>query len=292
MKYKDLKGISYEEKSIQEAFLRRLYKSVGGRWVLKILISPVISKWLGIFLDTGISKVLIAPFINWNTLDMKPYVERNYHSYNDFFTREIKPEERMIDCDEAHLISPSDGKVSAYLLDENSRFQIKHTEYTLESLLRSKKLAHKYRNGYAVIIRLSVDNYHRYCYPADGVKSDNHAISGVLHTVNPIACETLPVYKENSRELTLIKSNYFGDLIQMEVGALLVGRICNYHQRGQIKKGQEKGKFEFGGSTIILLLEANHVEVDEVFLQNTKEGYETLIQMGASIGRSLSRKNT
>lgn len=83
-------------------------------------------------------------------------------------------------------------------------------------------------------------------------RSENIRISGILHTVNPIAVESVPVYHENTREYCLLKTERFGTLIQMEVGAMMVGRICNYHGPRYVKKGSEKGRFEFGGSTILL----------------------------------------
>ena len=96
--------------------------------------------------------------------------------------------------------------------------------YSVQSLLRDSKLADRYNGGVALIIRLSVDDYHRYSYPCSGVKSHNRKIKGVLHTVNPVVSKYLPVYLENSREYCMIRSPKFGDIIQMEVGALMVGK--------------------------------------------------------------------
>lgn len=280
MKYKDFSGKYYTEDNLQDRLLRKIYTSLWGRILIRPLITPLFSRAVGVFLDTSLSKVLIKPFIEMNQIDMKPYVKREYQSYNDFFTREIKPEERMIDYDETHLISPSDGKVSVYDLAHTGSFMVKHTQYDLESLLRSKKLAAKYQDSYALIIRLTVDNYHRYCYPTAGVKGPNHTIPGVFHTVNPIACETLPVYKENTREYTQLRSQRFGDVLLMEVGALMVGRIRNYHQQMRIKKGQEKGRFEFGGSTIIMVVDKKKVTLRDGMLENTARGFETIVRMG------------
>ena len=103
--------------------------------------------------------------------------------------------------------------------------------------------------------------------------------------MNPIANDYFPIYKENSRSYTIIKTELFGDIIQMEVGALCVGKIVNYHERKKVNRGEEKGKFEFGGSTVILLIEKNKVEIEQSILQNTKEGFETLIRMGQAIGK-------
>ncbi len=283
MKYRDLSGNIYIEESGQDVLLERLYGSLPGRMLLRPLVSPALSKAAGLFLDSGLSRFLIRPFIRKNHIDLSVYVKRKYRSFNDFFTREIRPEQRMIDYREDHLVSPADGRVSAFHLDGKGRFCVKHSIYSLASLLRDKRLAARYLGGYALVIRLCVDDYHRYCYPASGEKSRNVFLPGIFHTVNPAACGRLPVYHENAREYTLIKTEPFGTILQMEVGAMLVGRICNYHGSCQVEKGEEKGRFEYGGSTVILLLEPGKARPDRVFLENTAAGYETLIHMGEKI---------
>ncbi|MDO5409194.1 MAG: phosphatidylserine decarboxylase, partial [Lachnospiraceae bacterium] len=197
-----------------------------------------------------------------------------------------KNREKDREKDREILISPCDAKASVYPIDHGRRFRIKHTEYTLEQLLKSKKLASRYEGGTAVILRLTVDDYHRYCYAADGLKSEQTFIKGVLHTVNPAANDVYPIYKMNSREYCLLKTRHFGTILTMEVGALIVGKIQNEHGRCQVKKGQEKGHFEFGGSTIILLLQKDRVEIDHDLILNTESGYETIVKMGERIGKS------
>ena len=49
-----------------------------------------------------------------------------------------------------------------------------------------------------------------------------------------MALDQLPVYTENSREYTVIKTDTFGPVVQMEVGAMLVGRIVNYKEAGMV----------------------------------------------------------
>lgn len=100
-----------------------------------------------------------------------------------------------------HFVSPCDGKVSVSKLDEKSVFQIKHTRYTAERLLRNRKLAKAYAGGYLWVFRLSVEDYHRYIYIDRGVESESVRIPGVFHTVNPVANDVFPVYKENTRNI-------------------------------------------------------------------------------------------
>lgn len=162
----------------------------------------------------------------------------------------------------------------------------------MEQLLRNKKLADRYLGGYAMVFRLTVDDYHHYCYVADGEKSVNVTLPGVYHTVNPAANEVFPIYRENAREYTLLKTKEFGTILMMEVGAMMVGKITNLW-RGTcgVKKGQEKGRFEFGGSTIILLLQHGKVRLDHDLLENTEEGYETIVKMGERIGETRKRQH-
>lgn len=70
----------------------------------------------------------------------------------------------------------------------------------------------------------------------------------------------------------------------MEVGALLVGRIVNYHEKKEVKRGEEKGRFEFGGSTVILCLEKDKAVIDGDILSNSAAGIETVVKMGEKIG--------
>ena len=209
---------------------------------------------------------------------------RNFRSYNQFFTRRIKPGKRPIDYAPSHLISPCDSKLSVYEIDEHSIFRIKGSLYRVSDLLRNDFLARRFTGGYCMIFRLEVDDYHRYCYIDNGTKTGNTFIRGELHTVNPIALKRYNIYKRNSREYTVLHTENFGDVVQVEVGAMLVGRIKNHHKEHSFCRGEEKGMFEFGGSTIVLLIEKDRVKPDDDLLRNTAEGYETVVKYGETIG--------
>ncbi|WP_313757492.1 phosphatidylserine decarboxylase [Tissierella sp.] len=285
MKCVDRNGIIIKQNKSQDKILKFLYGSKMGRIILVQLIKPKFSIAMGKVLNHPISKVLIKPFIKKNKINMSDYEVEKYSSYNDFFIRKIKADMRKIDQRSEHLISPCDGKLSVYNIDKNSCFVIKNTSYTIESLLRNKKLADRYEGGLLLLFRLTVDDYHRFCYIDDGIKSENHHIAGIFHTVNPIANEIFPIYKENTREFSILKSNNFGDLLIMEVGALLVGKIVNYHERSKVNRGQEKGRFEFGGSTIVVCVEQGRIIMDEDILENSKNEMETVVKMGEKIGK-------
>ena len=287
---KDRSGAPVCADDAQDKLLAALYGNPVGRMLLRPLVSPVVSKAAGRFLSSPLSVCLIRPFIRRNGIDMTQFEDTRYRSYNEFFSRKIRPEARTVDMDAQHLIAPCDSKLTALRITPDQRFTLKHTVYTLESLLRDRELAARYEGGWALIFRLTVDDYHRYCYAADGEKGDNVRIPGVLHTVNPIANDYYPIYKENSREYSTLRTEDFGDILMMEVGALLVGRIVNHHGAAQVRRGQEKGFFQFGGSTVVLLLEKDRAQIDGDILKNSMDGAETVVRFGERIGCTAAQE--
>ena len=287
MKQKTRDGVLTAREDGQDRLLAALYGHAAGRLLLKPLTAPCVSRLAGRLLSTKASCALIDPFIRRNHIDMSQFEDADYASYNEFFSRRIRPEARPVDMDPQHLISPCDSKLTVLPVTKDGRFTLKHTAYTVSSLLKNDALAGAYEGGYVLIFRLTVDDYHRYCYAADGEKTENTFIPGALHTVNPIANDYFPIYKENAREYTTLSTREFGDIVIMEVGALLVGRIVNHHGRASIRRGQEKGYFEFGGSTIVMLLKKDAAVIDSDILQNSAEGIETVVRFGEKIGAAL-----
>ena len=287
MDYRDRKGNDVSNKTGQDAYLEKLYGSVPGRFLMNVLAAPGVSKVVGRFMDSWLSTFMISSFIRKNHICLSEYERKKYRSFNEFFTRKIKAGKRPIDTEPSHLIAPCDGMITVYPIDLHTKMKIKNSTYTVASLLRNEKLASEYAGGYCVVIRLSVDNYHRYCYIDRAVKDRNHFIPGVLHTVNPAVLDHVMIYKENSREYCVMDTVNFGRVIQMEVGAMLVGRIRNNHNVAVVKRGQEKGRFDYGGSTVVLLFARDQVALDEDIMRNSSEGMETKICMGEKIGKAM-----
>ena len=262
-----------------------LYHTAPGRFILKLLVKPGLSKVCGKFLDTKASKVFIKPFIKNNHIDMSEYIDEDYKCFNDCFCRHIKPECRPVDMNPNNLVSPCDGLLSAYKITDGLVLPVKQSKYSIMGLLRNQELAREFEGGSCLVFRLCVNHYHRYSYMDDGTKGENVFIPGKLHTVRPIALESFPVFIENSREYTVMNTDNFGKTVQVEVGAMLVGKISNNMGAGAIKRGQEKGKFLYGGSTIILLVKKDAAIINEEYFEATAREEETPIKMGSVIGR-------
>ena len=227
MYYMDREGHRIKKTTSQDKFLKFVYTHTATRVLMRPLLLQAVSRLGGKLLNTKVSAVFAGLFARTHGIDLNKYEKQKFDSYNDFFTRKIKAEERPVNREDNVLISPCDGKVSVYPIHENGQFFIKHTPYTTHRLIRDAKLARHYMGGWAVVIRLTVDDYHRYCYVADGEKTYQRRIPGIFHTVNPIANDICPIYKMNSREYCLVKYEKLGTVLMMEVGALMVGKIRN-----------------------------------------------------------------
>lgn len=276
-------GERYNYNETQDHQLRLLYSSLIGRAALKVLTLPFVTHIGGSYMNSSFSKRKISSFIKANDIDMSEYQEKDYHSYNDFFTRKIKPEKRIINEESEVLIAPCDSKVTVYPIHKNLTLKIKESVYHLEDLLQAPSLASSYDGGTCLIFRLTVDDYHRYVFIDEGKQEQEHYIPGLFHTVNPIANDYYPIYKTNSRAYTILHTKNFGQVIQMEVGAMMVGRIVNHHQKTFLR-GEEKGYFEFGGSTIVLLFKEGSVTIDEDIVKHSLEHDEVKAQLGERIG--------
>ena len=261
------------------------YRTFLGRLLLKIVISKPISDLGGLYMNSRFSKIKINRFIDKNDINTFEYDDKKYKSYNDFFTRKVISCKRPIMSNKNALISPCDGKVLAYTINDDLTLKIKDSYYSIDTLV-NESIMEEYKGGSALVFRLSTDNYHRYCYIDSGTKGKNYHIKGVFHTVQPISLKNYNFFKTNSREYKILNTNNFDKVIQVEVGALMVGRIKNNHEEYEYKKGEEKGYFEFGGSTIVLLFKKGVITLDNDILENSKENIETIVKYGEKIGKN------
>ena len=264
--------------------LKFLYGSIFGR----IMIKPFTYKWFSNlsskYLNSSFSKHKIKGFIKNNNINMDEYVDSSYTCFDDFFTRNLKMDRRPLDKDKNILVSPCDSKLSVYKIDDNINFKIKNSSYSVLDLINDEKLANEFKDGYCLVFRLCVDDYHHYYFIDDGKLLYSKYINGKLHTVRPIAHQNLKVFKENSREYSVLETNNFVKVIQIEVGAMMVGKICNYGKT-EFERGEEKGYFRYGGSTVILLFQKDKIKLDDDILKVVSDDVEVKVSLFENIGR-------
>ena len=278
-------GVVKTEKVAGEKWLQWLYNNpIGEATTFAIVKRKFFSSWYGGIMNSQSSAKKIEPFIEDFKINMSIAQDQDYNSFNDFFTRKLKKDARPIDTIPNVVVSPADGKIMAYANIINNDFLIKGSRFDVSSFLDNTELANKYTDGSLIIIRLAPYDYHRFHFPVSGQISSAAIIDGDLYSVNPIAIKKMiEIFFLNKREYVEISTQQFGDVIMAEVGATMVGSIVQTYEGNYAIKGNEKGYFKFGGSTVVLLFEKNKIIIDEDLLKNTANGLETEIKMGERI---------
>ena len=265
------------------AALRFLYHTPLGRLLLRPLCARPLSRLCGRFLDSPLSKPLIRPFVRRNGIRLEDFFSDNFRCFNDCFSRRIRPGLRPVDPSPDALVAPCDGLLSVYPIQKDMVIPAKQSRYTINDLLGGDPAAARFEGGTCLVFRLCVNHYHRYCYPDGGRPLRSGFIPGELHTVRPIALEQLPVFVRNCREYALLETDHLGTVAQIEVGAMLVGKIANQPAPEHFERGDEKGMFLYGGSTVILLTEPGRIHIPEEAFALSAEEREIPVCMGERI---------
>jgi len=278
------------EKVAGEAWLKWLYYNPLGEAALQTLVKrKFVSEFYGRLMDTQWSAKKIEPFVKDFNINLGIAQQQHFNTFNDFFTRKLKPEFRPVNNDSSVVVSPGDGKILAYQNIANQNFIIKGYKFDVNSFLQNDSLADLYRDGSMISLRLCPTDYHRYHFPLGGTVLLKNKINGELYSVSPIALHSMvDIFLLNKREYIILANRRFGDIVMAEVGATMVGSIVQTYTDNQVVKGEEMGYFKFGGSSIVLLFKKGTVNIDSDLLENTRKGLETQVKMGEEIGKALS----
>ena len=275
--------------------LRWAYGNPLGRLAQWLLVRRwIVSAWYGRRMDTLSSSLKIKPFIEQYGLDEGEFAEPvdDYNSFNEFFHRKLKPGARPIDAANDSVVFPADGRHLAFAdITAESNFFVKGQSFDLERFLGDAGLAKRYEGGSMILSRLCPVDYHRFHFPCAGKPGPPRFINGWLYSVNPIALVTRPsIFWENKRVVTAIESPALGQVQFVEIGATMVGSIRQTYAPGEtVAKGDEKGYFAFGGSSVAVLFEKGRIEFDADLLENTVNGLETYARVGERMGRALDQ---
>ena len=260
-----------------------------GRWLCR----PLLSRLYGRLQQHPLSRIKIPAFVGQYHVDLSEIVmpPGGFSSFNDFFTRRLKPESRRIAADPLSLAAVADSRLSVVDLDPDTLVAVKGMRWRLSQLLGTDALDARYTNGLCLCFRLAPCDYHRFGYADDGVQGPVHTRHGPLHSVNPLALRhKKDILATNFRQWCLIHSARFGTIIQVEVGAMMVGSIVQHQPHGgAVRKGAEKGYFQFGGSTVLLILEPGRLQVDDDILGYCRRGIETRVRYGEAVAKAITK---
>ncbi|OYT10489.1 MAG: phosphatidylserine decarboxylase [Bacteroidetes bacterium 4572_112] len=277
------------EKVYGEAWLAWLYNNPVGRVTTATIVKrKFLSDIYGAQMDKPSSKDKIAGFVETYNIDLSICQKQEFDNFNDFFYRKLKKDARPIDINYNVVVSPADGKILAIADIHNQDFIVKGYRFNVEEFLQNAELAARYKDGSFMIIRLCPTDYHRYHFPVNGEIIFDSIINGDYYSVSPIALrKKVELICLNKRSVCEINTKQFGKVIMSEVAATMVGSMINTYADNQVMKGEERGYFKFGGSTVVLFFEKGAIAIDKDLLQNTINGLETEVKMGERIAMRL-----
>lgn len=274
------------EDQFKSDFLRFLYNTVLGRLLLRIVfMQSWFWKYAASFQKLRSTSSRVNRYVKKYDIAPTDYTQSDWRSFYDFFGRQLKPGAIKLPTSRHALIAIAEAKLLAVSITSGLTLTVKHRKYDLTSIVGSRELAEQYKGGTALVYRLSMHNYHRYLFPDDGrLLSTNH-FTGVLHTVSSISRD-YPVYSINQRVVSVLSTEYFSEVVMIEVGAMMVGKIVNTVTT-RFSRGQEKGSFKIGGSTIILLYKKATIELKDEIKKYNERGIEVMVNIGEGIGHHV-----
>lgn len=234
----------------------------------------------------------IAPFISKYQLNPDEFAlgTSDFKSFNDFFYRKLKPEARPIDGSSSVVVFPADGRhLCIPRIAESQGLFVKGQMFSLRELLGDDRLFQKFESGSLLLSRLCPVDYHRFHFPTSGTPGCTKLIRGPLYSVNPIALrQNINILATNKRCITELQSELFGSVLLIEVGATCVGSICQTFETGKsVAKGDEKGFFQFGGSSTITIFEPNRIRFDDDLVFHSSQQREVFAHMGDSMAKTI-----
>ena len=225
----------------------------------------------------------------------------SYKSFNDFFTRALRPGARPLA--DADFACPVDGAISQFgTIEHDQIFQAKGHLYSTTALVGGdSKLAAQFDHGSFATLYLSPRDYHRIHMPCDGKLTRMIYVPGDLFSVNPTTARGVPgLFARNERVVCVFESP-FGPFVLVLVGATIVGSmatvwhgVVNPPRGGSVrewryddkdivlKKGEEMGRFLLG-STVVMLFPKDVIEFNPAWTA------ERAIRMGEAMGRKPAR---
>jgi len=272
------------------AFVNLLYGNpVGLALTDSFFTRKTLSRIYGSLQSTSWSGRKVAPFISRFGVDMNDFESGPFSTFNDFFIRRFLPGKRAFPKEERAMGAFAEARYLGFeKLGVDTLLPIKGLRLSANDVLGNTPGKERFQGGPCLLARLCPVDYHRFHFPDEGKALHFQVESGKLHSVNPLALQRMPkLFLGNERQISILQTKNFGQIAYVEVGALFVGRIVQTHPfEHSFKRGEEKGYFLFGGSTVIAYGEPGAWKPEADILENTGKGLEVLIELGAPVARA------
>ena len=243
-----------------------------------------------------VKRTFIRSFAKAYDVSLNEYERQSlnaYESFNDFFTRELQDNARIIDASINGIVSPADGMISQLgQIHDHKLLQAKGRDYDIGQLLADSADGDYFADGSFATVYLAPSNYHRVHMPFDGILTKTRYVPGTLFSVNNTTAANVPdLFARNERLVCLFDTAY-GKAAVVMVGAMIVagietvatGKISRTddiqeadHEMS-FKKGDELGRFYLGSTAIVVLPKAAKTD-----WQDTMQ-HGSIVQMGQLLG--------
>jgi phosphatidylserine decarboxylase len=247
------------------------------------------SRLAGWFANTRTSRRQITPVIRDLGIDASEFADtaESFPTFNAFFSRHLKPGARPFAPAPEEIAAPADGRVLVHpRLRKEAVIPVKGKPFTADALLG--RPAAEYYDGSLAIVRLCPADYHRFHFPCDSRIIEQQRIKGRYHSVNQaVLALGIDVFGENERQVAILENDLLGQFAYVEVGAFGVGGIVQTYAGPSVRKGSEKGYFQYGGSTIVLLFQPGRIQFAEDLAAHSAEGYETFLKAGEVLAKAV-----
>lgn len=294
--YNRLTGKKEVEKVYGDAFIRFLYCSFAGQKFGNLLTNKFVSQAYGAYQDLPVSHRKVRPFIDKFQIDIDLYEpgsrpasdpRDSYKNFNEFFIRRFKLGKRQFVTEPHRMAAFAEARYVGFsAIEEKRTYPVKGNYLLAKDLIGNEQVAKIFDGGPLLIARLCPVDYHRYHYPDNGKVLDNFRMPGAYDSVNPLALRYKnQIFIKNERHVSILQTENFGRLAYIEVGAICVGKIVQSHRWNKpFARGEEKGYFLFGGSTVIVVGEKGAWRPSDDILKNTDQGIETYLHLGQEVG--------
>lgn len=287
-------GREIKEQVYGEGGVQFMYGNPFGRGLGELLLSRRwFSQVYGWSQSTKLSGRKVEPFIARYGIPMDEYEPGPYRTFNEFFIRKFRDGARPFTREPGVMPAFAEARYLAWTaIEDDQTFPVKGHHLSAAALLENEALAKDFTGGPLLLARLCPVDYHRYHYPDDGRVLESYRAHGAYHSVNPVALKAKSdVLATNERHVSILETANFGKLAYVEVGAMCVGKIVQSHEGPTFQRGEEKGYFLFGGSTVVVLGQPGRWQPDAVILEQTRQQRETLIRLGEPVAQLSSPRS-
>jgi len=284
------------EKVYGDGGVKWLYNSIAGKILSYGLVKAPLSVAYGYMQNLPTSKNKIPEFVKNFDIKMEDFIPENgrsekdpYSSFNQFFIRQFKEGKRNFVEENDIMPAFSEARYFGYeSISDDDSVPVKGKFLNSKELLQKEEWVGTFKDGPLLLARLCPVDYHRFHFPDNGKVLDHYKVGGLYHSVNPIALRAKEdIFSTNVREVTIMETENFGKLAYVEVGAICVGRIVQSTDLTSFNRGDEKGYFLFGGSTVIVIGEKGKWSPSKDICDNTQNKMETYLHLGVEAAKKL-----